>query len=120
MIPLVSYDWDHNRLKIMFTTSLEYVSHDITPAKEWCKRITQFVRSSFGVPSDASLSVAWLFQHDGFQKKNTPKNLREEIENITKIRVVVYGGTIYKPFGKLLSTCESPLKGKEVHFIEKE
>jgi hypothetical protein len=88
-------------------------------AKNLCEQITQHIRSHLRttVSNDKRQwsGIRHYFKHQAFWHKNEPKNLAEEIENITIIKVTVFKND---QGNKPLVTSQSPLMGKELVYTD--
>jgi hypothetical protein len=112
----VVYDWDSNRLDVIFlciqksSTPSESSTFKKSLAKYQCEGMTQNIREYLNMP----LGIERYFRHEGFSNKGSPKKLREDIENITFVRVEICSDKDYLK----LRTAESPLMGKEIFFTD--
>ena len=92
----VDYDWDANKIVIV----LSYGDPGNPPIKELKTEIRSVVatlKKNFGIaptgePFQAGgfSSVGDYFSHRGYTKKNTPPNLRREIDHLVEIKIIFY------------------------------
>ncbi len=126
----VDYDWDRNRLTLEFTIWAKYIALTEFSEKALCKELTWYIRGAFGfVPKEEKnlatadmrslLSLSRFFQHKDFKSGDEPDNLREEIDNIVNIRFDIYASKNDKSPYKHISSCESPLAGEKILYVEK-
>ena len=123
---VASYDYEKNKLIIDFRYRLNLYLFTTKgwDAKDVCKDQLSRVRRKFGFDysgernkdSEAMLreflSTANYFIHSGYKRTNMPKNFGTEIENISYVRIDIWGG---KPSAR----CEGGLYSKEVLFHDK-
>ena len=70
---------------------------------------------SYGEVRDGKYSkFAAGFAHLGYKTKQQPKDYRERLDRIFKIKVIVYGSESYRP----VAFCEGMLVSKEITFAE--
>lgn len=114
----VAYDDTENRISIR---SPIYVTHymDEKKIKPMCAEMVESIRAtggiSYGEIRDGKYShFAAGFAHLGYKTKQPPKDYREQLDRIFKIKVIVYGSESYRP----VAFCEGMLVSKEVTFAE--
>jgi hypothetical protein len=94
-IAFVDYDWDKNRILLIFTAPL-----GIEPTKENCREAINKLRTQGGVnPNTGQLLLAdgsfysAGFRPIGYEQKKEPKNLRNEIDEIIEVHAFLGGGS---------------------------
>lgn len=133
----VSYDWDRNRLIIQFYIGTSKKELEKYSAKDLCYNVTDKIRRSFVFDDYSLKSIAGLsrfFKHTGF---GTYKDEQEKISNITEIEKTIYikidvsfrnfddSSQIAEkiktgfPLYTNILTCESPLLGKDIYYVDR-
>lgn len=120
---IVYYDWDTNRITIRLVLHVKgWETENIKPVKEFCKAATKDYRDLLHTDVEPNLrrhvGIKSYFLHNGWTDSTEPENLMKEIENSTLIRIDISGSKTGKPPYKNIVSCESPLMGSEIHFIE--
>ncbi|MEW6671311.1 MAG: hypothetical protein AB1427_06380 [Thermodesulfobacteriota bacterium] len=92
----VDYDWDKNKIMIV----LSYGDPGDPPVKEIKSEITTVVaalKKKFGVTPAGDpfekggfSSIGDYFSHRGYTRKNTPRNLRRDIDKLVEIKILFY------------------------------
>ena len=133
----VSYDWDRNRLIIKFYIRTSKQESEKYSAKDLCSNVTEKIRKSFvfdNYPLKSFAGLSRFFEHRGF---NTYKDEQEKISRIAEIEKIIYitidvsfsnfdnssqfsekikAGT---PLFTNILTCESPLLGKDIYYVDR-
>lgn len=114
---MTNYDWDKNRIKISAYSFENSMTR--TNAKKWCRETINAVRSHLlinpktGEPLLGDSSVlARYFAHDGFEKKNRPKGVGKELDDITEIS----GTFMLNSKSNKKVVCQGPLRSTKILF----
>lgn len=109
------YDWDSNRIIINVNLMVRYhKTFQANQLKELSRIIIKRFKYILGYSPDYHRRVInrGFFSHQGYQMKNNPKNLMEDLDNITQIKFTVMQLNA-KDF-----TAVSKLTSKEVFFSQ--
>jgi hypothetical protein len=111
----IDYDWDRNRIVIT------YRSFGASPKanKENCGDEINRMRSIAGIDPESGRApsghsfFAEMFSPFGYTKKTEPKHLKEDIDEITELRAI-----LYDPDTKLRVSCRGKLLSTKVLYEE--
>lgn len=123
VVPSVSvyYLREENRIRVDLHLYSKQKRLQKKTAKGICEQLTKRTRAFFAVDENKNVrkkaGVAFRFSRFGFEKKNRPKNLMEEIESLTEIHAKV-SVRVNDSTWKKIAESKSPLMGKEVLHIE--
>jgi hypothetical protein len=123
VVPSVSvyYLKEENRIRVDLHLYSNQKLLQKKTAKGICKQLTKRTRAFFTVDENKNVrekaGVAFRFSRFGFESKNRPKNLMEELESLTEIHVMV-SVRVNDSTWKKIAESKSPLMGKEVLHVE--
>lgn len=118
------YDWDSNQIKISMTIYPSFEKLNSIGEKDACRTALTDIKQHFGFGYDKEirsfLSISRHFKHKGFINKSEPKSFMDDIENMVKVTVNIYGSKNNKPNFSNKATCTSKLLEKDIYFVDKE
>lgn len=123
VVPSVSVDYlqEENRIRIGLHLYSKQKNLQKKTAKGICDQLTKRARVFFAVDENKTIrkktGVAFRFNRSGFEMKNRPKNLMDEIESLIEIHAKV-SVRVDESTWKKIAESKSPLMGKEVLYIE--
>jgi hypothetical protein len=109
----VDYDWEHNRITVWYQS----FSEPSEPNKDTCRGAVDKLRQVAGVRADTGKPwvensfFAEMFMPLGYQKKNAPKNLRQDIDQIIELHANVADQNVSV-------SCQGPLLSTKVLYEE--
>jgi hypothetical protein len=112
--PGIFYDWDENRIKISTCFIFGKAQFTEQRLKDFMTFMINDLKSTFMIDPKSGKqlypSFATFFQHAGYQKKNEPNNISDELCNITQLEIFTFleDGTKF--------TARSKLRGTEIMF----
>ena len=117
------YIWPKNKILIRVSAPRKRFDEGEKEAKLRCKEIINLIKSDLSIDTttgqpleDEGSLVTFYFSHMGYQLKSEPKNLYEELDNITEIWV----HTSCRKNGKTkFLNARAPLLGTDIFFSEK-
>ena len=118
----VNYNWEHDKIRIVGTPPFHRFQSE-KAAQDWCKEFVNNIRTFFGVdPSTGEVRatsptyIYTYFVHQGFKKKNQPKNLGEDLDRLVEIvATALVSVEIEKT---MVIRCTAPLLGSEIFLSE--
>lgn len=115
-----SYDWDANRIKLfaMFigeTTEAGCIEH----IKKTKGAFLMYKWDAKEQIAQAPVTMAGLFSHEGgYQSKGQPKDLGEQLANITVMEVLMMTSIAGGGYSNAIR-CTSPLTSAEISIVKK-
>jgi hypothetical protein len=119
--PVVSYFYGQNRIviELIYVIAKNELNEsdfkDDNIKKEIEKIIRELKYKSFGIdetgkPITGKISLIYMaFEHEGYARKDVPKNIGKELDQITEISVEFFAG-------KKRFKCKSPLIGNKIYW----
>lgn len=123
VVPSVSvyYLREENRIRVDLHLYSKQKLLQKKTARGICNQLTKRTRVFFAVGENKNVrekaGVAFRFRRFGFESKNRPKNVMEELESLTEIHVMV-SVRVNDSTWKKIAESKAPLMGKEVLHIE--
>lgn len=126
--PSASYEWKTNRITIYGAVQQDYKTANPTTLMALCGRVVERIRFNLGYTEmgarfrKAGLmqGVSIHFQHRGFQKKDEPSTLEDDLANIIAIRIIAFANKNNNLglFGNSEQvTCIGNLSDSEIHTV---
>jgi hypothetical protein len=115
IIPVVSYEYELNRIYINGTIFNYSDIENKKQAKYMCKETINMIKQ-FWLKLHPLES---FFSHEGYAIKTRPKTINDEIKNITVIKAsILPPRPSFNPVDKRTINCESPYKSDTILFQE--
>lgn len=119
----ILYDWDTNRIIIfmaIYPTHKYLANNDV---KDICRKNLYILKQHFGYGVDPWIksafgSLSTYFEHKDFVKVARPKDLTEDIENITKITLSINSSDNDSYPYTQKAECTSMLLEKDIYFVD--
>ncbi len=120
----VDYEWNKNVINITLTIYPSYSSLSKGDPKKICRSALTSIKERYGFGWEKDIrflvSIKRFFQHKGYEKKDEPKTLMEDLEAMTKITVQVLASETDKPAFSKQASCISRLLEEEIFFLDTE
>ena len=124
------YDWRTNRITIFGSVQHEYKTANPTTLMGLCGRVIERIRFNLGYgemgsrwrKSGLMQGISTHFQHRGYQKKDEPLTMEDDLASIVAVRVIAYANKdnargLFGDSEKI--TCIGNLADSEVHSVAK-
>lgn len=124
------YDWKANRITIYGSVQRDYKAANPSTLMDLCSRVVERIRFNLGYgetgPQFRKLGllqgVSTHFQHRGYQKKDEPPSVEDDLASIIAIRIIAFANrdNVRGLFGNSEQvTCIGNLTESEIHSVTK-
>ena len=128
--PSAVYDWKSNRITVYGSVQIDQRTANSTTLMALCVRVVERVRFILGYSEmgyqfrkiGVMPGVSTYFQHRGYQKKDEPQALEDDLAGLISIRIISFANKDNKSglFGNSEQvTCIGNLIDSEVHSVAK-